>query len=221
MRSALLQEIRQALGNAIAPNLTTRSKGYDLYEAYVFALGVNACKNLKLSVIFKNRDGSQSSRFRFRTGPGSLARGTYSHAEIALGIRKPVIEAHVGIKAMGLSKVEHELDFSILLKEEADFCRTRDVLPRHNKIVLAAECKFYSRRGVGIAMGRGFLGLSDDLGQRDTFFVMNRPAARLEQFIDRHNKWGCFSPVAPAFTDEPTRLISSFQTVVKKFRSNS
>ena len=219
MSKALLQSIRKTLGSAVAPNLTSKSKGFDLYEAYIFTLGIEACRKLQLPVAYKNQDGSLASTFRFRTGPGSLARGGYSHAEIRLGPKRPLLEAHVGVKVMGLSKVEHELDFSILLKEEADFCRRNDVLPRHNKVVLAAECKFYMRRGVGIAMGRGFLGLSDDLGHRDTFFVMNRPAVRVERFVDRHNRWGCFSPVAPVSTDEKTRLVSCFQTVLKKFRS--
>jgi len=221
LKATLLQEIRQTLGSAISPNLNSRSKGFDLYEAYVFTLGIDACNRLQVPITYKNRDGSPASTFNFRTGPGSLARGPYSHAEIRLGARKPLIEAHVGVKVMGLSKVEHEMDFSMISKEEADFCRDKDVFPRHNKVVLAAECKFYTRRGVGIAMGRGFVGLSDDLGRRDTFFVMNRPAARIEQFVDRHNKWGCFSPVAPAFADETGRLISSFQTVLKKLRSKN
>jgi hypothetical protein len=221
MSKALLQAIRQTLGSAVPPNLTSKSKGFDLYEAYIFTLGIEACKKLQLPVVYRNQDGSPASIFRFRTGPGSLARGVYSHAEIWLGAQKPTLEAHVGVKVMGLSKVEHELDFSIILKEEADFCRRNDVLPRHSKVVLAAECKFYMRRGIGIAMGRGFLGLSDDLGQRDTFFVMNRPAMRVERFVDRHNRWGCFSPVAPSSTDEKIRLVSSFQTVLKKFRSGT
>jgi hypothetical protein len=219
MSRALLQAIRQTLGSAVPPNLTSKSKGFDLYEAYIFTLGLEACRKLQLPIAYKNPDGSAASTFCFRTGPGSLARGSYSHAEIILGLRKPTLEAHVGVKVMGLSKVEHELDFSIILKEEADFCRRNDVLPRHNRVILAAECKFYMRRAVGIAMGRGFLGLSDDLGQRDTFFIMNRQAKRVEQFVDRHNRWGCFSPVAPSSTDERVRLVSSFQTVLKKFRS--
>jgi hypothetical protein len=219
MSRALLQAIRQTLGAAVPPNLTSRSKGFDLYEAYIFTLGLEACKKLQLPITYRSRNGSVATAFRFRTGPGSLARGDYSHAEISLGNGKPPLEAHVGVKVMGLSKVEHELDFSVILKDEADFCRRNDVLPRHSKVVLAAECKFYMRRGVGIAMGRGFLGLSDDLGQRDTFFVMNRPALRVERFVDRHNRWGCFSPVAPSSIDEEIRLVGSFQTVLKKFRS--
>jgi hypothetical protein len=163
MRATLVQEIREALGSAVSPNLNSRSKGFDLFEAYVFALGIKACTKLKLPISYKNTDGTAASTFRFRTSPGSLARSLYSHAEIQLGTRKPAIEAHVGAKVMGVSKVEHEMDFSIIFKDEADFCRRNDVLPRHSKVVMATECKFYTRQSVGIAMGRAFVGLCADL----------------------------------------------------------
>lgn len=219
MNHQLLQAIRQALGAAITPNLTTQSHGFDLYEAYVFALGIRAVRNLHLQVVYKNTDRRVAPVFLFRTSPGNIARGLYTHAEIDLGRGKPAIEAHVGVRVMGLSKIDHELDYSVLLKEEAEFCRRNDVLPRHNKVILAAECKFYTEHGVGIAMGRGFLGLSDELGHRDTFFVMNRPAPRVDRLLDKHNRWGCFSPVVPGSPEEQNRLIGSIQTVLKKYRS--
>src|SRR6059058_5888429 len=98
MNQQLLHAIRQTLGGAVSPNLTSRAKGFDLYEAYIFTLGVEACKRLGFSIAYKNRDGSSATTFCFRTGPGSLARGPYSHAEIRIGARKPIVEAHVGVK---------------------------------------------------------------------------------------------------------------------------
>ena len=53
----LLDEIRAALGPAVSPSLTNRSKGCDIYEAYLFALVLESAQQEDATrIVFENVD---------------------------------------------------------------------------------------------------------------------------------------------------------------------
>ena len=219
MRADLLSDIGQVLGSTVPPNLTLGSKGYDLYEAYVFTLVLRAARTTGFAVTYENRDGSVPSIFTFRTGPGEISSGNYSHAVLTFP-GKPQLEAHVGIYISGVSKVPHEADVSVIMRDEAVFCRavTPTVLPRHSSVILAAECKFYESSGIGISMGRGFMGLSKEFASRPGFFVMSREAARVKTLLAHHGEqWG--AAVVPASPANVNRLVASFESVFENYKA--
>lgn len=219
MRAQLLNEIRQVLGSAVSPNLTAKSKGYDLYEAYLFSLIVRAALRSGAQVRFENRDRSTPTTFMFRTSPGEIASGNYSHAVLSF-TRKPQLETHVGIYVSGVSKIPHEADVCVLLRDEAVFCRASRlrVFPRYSSLELAAECKFYVSSGIGVALGRGFMGLSKDFSSRQHFFVMSREAMRVKALLAHHKQHWATSIVSGS-TFALSRLIASFETVFENFKA--
>jgi hypothetical protein len=133
---------------------------------------------------------------------------------------KPELEAHVGIYVSGVSKIPHEADVCVLLREEAEFCRTpaQTVLPRSSSVVLAAECKFYESSGIGVALGRAFMGLTKDFGSRPNFFVMSREAMRVKTLL-AHHKQAWATSIVPASAVPLNRLISNFETVFENFKA--
>jgi hypothetical protein len=219
MRPELLQEIKSALGRAVSPNLSVQSKGYDLYEAYVFSLVLRAARRTGARIDYENRDRTTVTTFAFRTGPGEINSGNYSHAVLRFA-RRPELEAHVGIYVSGVSKVPHEADVCVLLRDEAMFCRapTSRVLPRYSSVELTAECKFYESAGVGVSLGRGFMGLSKDFASRPNFFVMSREAPRVKAMLAHHKQhWA--SSIVPRSIVEVNRLISNFETIFENFKA--
>jgi hypothetical protein len=145
IRANLLADVQNALSAAITPNLTSASRGDDLYEAYVWSAVVQAARNKGATVIFKTVSNRVvTSEFYFRTSPCEIWWDAYDycHAEISF-TNCPLLEAHVGIYVAGRSKVRHECDVAVLLKSEADICRWSRVLPRASKVLLAVECKYY------------------------------------------------------------------------------
>jgi len=219
MRAQLLADIKQVLGKAVPPNLTSRSKGHDLYEAYIFTLVVRAAKRSAAIVGYRNRDGSAPKTFMFRTGPGEIASGNYSHAVLAF-FGKPELEVHTDIYISGASKVPHESDVCVLLRDEATLCRTSPLqpLPRYSSLKLAVECKFYESSGIGVALGRGVMGLSKEFGARRTFFVTSREAASVEALLAHHGQpWA--TAVVPKSTEKVNRLVSNFETIFENFKA--
>jgi hypothetical protein len=110
VRLNLLADIEDALGGAIAPNLTAKSQGADLYEAYVWSLVVQAARSEGASISFWNAINNRvATDFIFRTSPGNIfsTAQPYSHALISFP-NCPDLEAHVGIFVAGKSGVAHE-----------------------------------------------------------------------------------------------------------------
>lgn len=221
MNQQLLTAIRQRLGGAIAPNLTTASKGYDLFEAYVFTLVLDAADRQGASIAFENDSGTPVSTFQFRTSPGQLGRGNYSHARLNFGPRKPELEVHVGVYLAGVSKVAHEADVAVILRDEAQLSRATGALPRYSSLILAAECKFYQSAvggAVGVGLGRGFLGLNVDLANRIVFFVMTRGSGNVAGLLAHHKKrWD--ASIVPSSPNDVNRLVSEFETVFRDFKA--
>lgn len=214
----LLNQIRSALGNSINPNLTTRSKIFDLFEAYIFSFIIEAARsepNVDIDYIDTNRN--KATTFTFRTSPGQIFRGLYTHAEITFERKRP-LEAHVGVKVSGVSKVLHECDVLLLEKSEAELCRNNNVSPQSSKAILAAECKYYSPRNFGIKLAREFLGLTSDFSSNcKYYFIYNTTSQSVEELLAHHENGRWFRYVVPSRIDDVNLIKSEFKNAIKNF----
>lgn len=183
----LMNQIRLALGNSINPNLTTRSAVFDLFEAYIFSFLIEAAKTEpNVNIEYVNTNGTKATTFTFRTSPGQIFNGLYTHAEITFQRKRP-LEAHVGVRVSGISKVLHECDVLLLEKSEAEICRNNKVSPQSSKAILAGECKYYSPRNFGIKLAREFLGLTSDFSSNcKYYFIYNTTSQSVEELLAHH-----------------------------------
>lgn len=217
LRPALLGDIQAALGAAVTPNLSAASAASDLFEAYVWSLAVEAARDEGATVAFFDVNGNAATSFYFRTSPGFIfsTAQPYTHAELVFPDR-PVLEAHVGVRVSGKSGVLHECDVAVLLKAEADLCRAESVSPRSARVIISAECKFYSA-DVPLGMARGFVGLTSDLSTRDRFFVVNTESDSVERLLT-HLGRGWDHRIIPG-SDTVPRLRHAFRDAYKKFKA--
>jgi hypothetical protein len=218
LRPGLLAEIAAALGPSIPMNLTSASAASDLFEAYVWCLAVDAARDEGANVQFRDVFGNVApSSFYFRTSPGFIfsTAQPYTHAELSFPNRA-LLEAHVGIRVSGRSGVLHECDVAVLLKSEADLCRSENVSPRSARVIISAECKFYSA-DVPLGMARGFVGLTSDLSTKDRFFVVNTESDSAERLLT-HLGRGWDHRIIPG-SDTVSRLRHSFRDAYKKYKA--
>tara|TARA_R110002072_G_C7959798_1_gene533789 strand:+ start:550 stop:1221 length:672 start_codon:yes stop_codon:yes gene_type:complete len=217
----LLNGINAALGAAVTPSLTAASSTNDLYEAYVFSVVLEVAKSEGGTVAFSDMHGNTPSILLFRTGPSVLYHATqnYCHGIIQFAA-KPTLELHQGVYARGISKVRHELDVSVIWKDEADTCRASQVDPRYNKVVLAAECKMYQTSYLTVKLGREFIGYATDLRGVTTSFVANKQANSLEKLLVQHKKNRALS-VIPTNSTRVNQLKATIQTAFQDFKTKN
>lgn len=214
----LLNQIRSALGNSINPNLTEQSQIFDLFEAYIFSFIIEAARsepNVDIEYINTNR--SRATTFTFRTSPGQIFNGSYTHAQITFQGKRP-LEAHVGVRVSGISKVLHECDVLLMEMNEAEICRDNNVSPQSSKAIIAAECKFYSPRNFGINLAREFLGLTNDFSSNcKYYFVYNTTSQSVEELLAHHKNGRWFRYVVPSRADDINLIKSEFKNAIKNF----
>jgi hypothetical protein len=221
IRNELIQNIETALSNTLSPTTSTNSRICDLYEAYIFGLIIEAAKIEGAQVTHRNIDGSTLTEFTFRTSPGNISsqRRPYSYAIIDFR-DKPRLEVHLGVYVAGKSEVPHECDVAVIYSDEAETCRRNmNVLPRHTKVLISVECKFYTT-GIGIDLGRGFLGLYEEIGfgYGSRYFVTNTSSRSVEKMLSSHKRqWG--HEIVPSIPRNVDRLRSSFQTDFVHFKA--
>jgi hypothetical protein len=160
----LIRNVESAIGvleNAYRDGATES----DLYEATLFALCVDAARQAGGTVLLTKDGTNEARRFRFRRSPGNLWRGDFTFARVAFPGSDKDIEVHLGVYVTASqSKVAHECDVAILKREEAERSRRLQVHPRAGGLVAAVEAKHYAA-SPSLGVGRGFLGLSTELGQ--------------------------------------------------------
>lgn len=199
-------------------NLTSQSAGGDVFEAYIFALIVDAAENEGAAIVFLNRDGSVPSQFIFRTSPGHLysSAQNYTYARIEFP-NVPILEAHLGVYVSGKSQLIHEADVVVVASSEADLCRNNSVPPRSHRCVLTVECKFYASN-IGLFLGRGFVGLCSDLSARETFFVTNSASDSVQKLlVHKRLKWE--SQLQPNEAVNVVRFRNAVQEVFKDYKA--
>lgn len=214
----LLQEIAQTLDAGVKPSLTTASAASDLFEAYIFTLVVQAAEAEGASVNYRDVNGNSASTLIFRTSPGHLFSRTqaYGHAVITFSGKEP-LEAHVGVRVSGKSRVLHELDVCVITQAEADTSRLNLVPPRSKFLILGIECKFYTTR-IGLGLARAFIGLDTDMSTKAMFFVTSTSSGSVERLLTaRGRNWD--SSVLPSFSIQVERLRNQFQTVFKNYKA--
>jgi hypothetical protein len=220
IRPQLLAEINQALGASITPSLRSSDAVSDIYEAYLFSLVLDAGRVEGATISLHCIHGGPPTPFVFRTSPGYLNSRirNYGYAQLDF-IGCPSLEAHVGIRVSGHSGVLHECDISVLIKDEADVCRSRaeNVAPRSHKIVIALEAKYYTT-DLALHLGRGFLGFTRDTSTHNPFFVINRDARSIERLL-AYKKQHWEHRVVPSENLAVGRLINAFQKAFQNFRA--
>lgn len=218
MNPQLWADIQAALGG-LSGNLSSVAAGADLYEAYVWAMVLEAARNEGATIILKDRHGNPPTAFWFRTSPSSIFSPAheYCHAEIAFP-DCPILEAHVGIFVAGRSQVAHECDVAVVYQTEAQICRAQNVHPRSGKTLLTVECKYYIASNIGIGLGRAFLGLLHDIYNGDRFFVGTRQSTSVGKLFAKHKKQYELGlhPLDPRLED---RLRGAFERVFRDYRN--
>ncbi len=213
----LLDELRQDLTGR-STTYTTASAANDVYEGYVFGLVVRAAVAAGGQVRYENVHGrSTGGRLVFRTSPGMLysVAHPYTHAVIEFQ-DCPHLEVHVGVRVQGRSRVLHECDVLVVPRSEAEISRTKQVVPRGSRALIAVECKFYSNN-LALHLARGFHGLHADLGLKNPFFVSNVRSGSVERFLTHHKRqWE--NGVAPN-ANEATYLVGAFREAFKRFQA--
>jgi hypothetical protein len=190
----LVVVIQNLLGAVQLPGLTAASKHYDLFEAFLFGLAVDAARDVA---------GVQAVRFErplapdiptnivhLRTAPGWMHNGPkYTHAVVDLGHRE--IEIHLGVYVAGRSKIPHEFDICVLSREEAQRARSAGVAPRSSKVVLFMEAKHWASN-LRLPIAREFLGLSDDSSAGLGALVSNSSSPLVETLLAKRRPIGAF-----------------------------
>jgi hypothetical protein len=214
----LLNQIRSALENAINTSLTEQSQIFDLFEAYILSFIIDAARSEpNVDIEYISTNGSRATTFTFRTSPGQIFNGPYTHAQITFQGKRP-LEAHVGVRVSGISKVLHECDVLLMEMREAEICRDNNVSPQSSKVIIAAECKFYSPRNFGIKLAREFLGLTNDFSSNcKYYFVYNTTSQSVEELLAHHKNGRWFRYVVPSRTDDVNLLKSEFKNAIRNF----
>lgn len=213
----MINELRRVLGPIIRPSILSANAAWDIFEAYNFLLVLEAARVEGASITFLDVTGDRPSEFIFRTGPGEIwsQRHKYCHAIIGFN-HCPELEAHLGVYVVGKSGVRHELDVCVLYSQEAQTCRIARSTPRSSEVIIGIECKFYSSQGIGLGLGRSFLGLCQDNTSKDCFFVSNIDSGSIGKLLAHHNKkWD--HGIVPAAHNNVTVLKAKYQTTFKNY----
>ena len=225
LNDQLLNEISNQLRQALALNLNNRSASNDLFEAYVFAIVLDAAtrEGAALPIQLEDINGSPSATAVFRTSPGRIypanpSSPQYTHA-VLLFQNKPPLELHQGIFVSGKSGLLHECDVAVILRSEAQTCRQNRVHPRCAKVIFASECKFYGA-GLGIGLARGFLGLTTDIWKQGRFFVSNSASDSSRKLLTHHDrKWA--EGLLPSNPNVTNRFRALIERVFEEFKASN
>jgi hypothetical protein len=211
----LVAAVQNLLGAVQLPGLTATSKHYDLFEAFLFALVVDAARDVAgPHAVHYERPavpGTPTNIIALRTAPGWMHNGPqYTHAVVQLGQRE--VEIHLGIYVAGRSKIPHEYDVSVLSRDEANRARNIGVAPRSSKIVLFIEAKHWAPN-LRLPVAREFLGLCDDSGAGLGTLVSNSSSPLVATLLAKRRPIGAFHGEirthASATCDELFHLVRS------------
>ena len=215
----LLDGVVSALGGSIRPSLTSVGAASDLFEAYAFAILVQAAKKEGAQVTFRDPNNRHAREFVFRTSPGYIWSNThpYTYACIVFPDCEP-LEAHLGVRVSGKSGVLHEFDVCVLRRSEAVTARQDHVHPRQSKVIVGVECKFYATH-LNLGLARSFIGLGSDVTAKRMYFVTNTSSLSVEKLLTaRSQNWA--NQIYPGSTNEIDKLRSGFQTAFKYYLSS-
>ncbi|MFJ8786795.1 hypothetical protein [Streptomyces sp. NPDC102476] len=215
-RDDLVQAIELAIG-ALRPVYRTKADESDLYEASLLALCLEASAEAGGTTLLTQDGTAPAGVLHFRRAPGNLWSGNFTHALVSFPDIQKRLEIHLGVYVAGRSKVAHECDVAIIEHQEAERSRQAAVHPRSIKVVAAIEAKHYST-SPGLDVGRSFLGLTQELGDRERSLVYpSRSSVNLAGLIaKRHSEaYGELLPGTPA----AARLRSRLDQAVRNWKA--
>ncbi|THV42015.1 hypothetical protein [Glycomyces buryatensis] len=164
-REDFVREVEAAIGELKASYRGNASES-DLYEATLFVLCVDAAKRAGGRVLLTHDGRNAIQQLSFRRSPGNLWLGEFTYALVNFPSTSKQLEVHLGAYvASGSSKVAHECDVAILDHEEAERSRQGQVHPRARGLIAVIEAKLYAT-SPSLGVGRGFLGLAQELGPK-------------------------------------------------------
>jgi hypothetical protein len=214
-RAALIASIQQALQSL--SGRYARAPGHDLFEGYLLGLVVRAARLEGATVQLVNA----THGLLLRTAPGriygvSVQGQAYSYAVIQFA-QRPDLEAHVGVRVEGKSRVVHECDVLVVHADEAELCRRRRVEPKSAAALISVEGKLYGTP-LKIDLGRSFIGLINDLSSDwrclATNFHRNEVVAAL---MARNRDRYLFQHVLPAARGEDS-IVEFFTNAFRRHR---
>ncbi|MGW3980140.1 hypothetical protein [Streptomyces mirabilis] len=168
-RANLVQAIEKAIG-VLEPMYRTSADESDLYEASLLVLCRDAARAAGGSALLTQDGRTRATTLRFRRSPGNLWSGAFTYILISFPDVQKKLEIHLGVYVAARSKVAHECDVAIIDHQEAERSRQAGVHPRSAKLVAAIEAKHYSA-SPPLGIGRGFLGLAQELGAKKCSLV--------------------------------------------------
>ena len=200
---------------------STTTKLYDLYEAYLFGLTVDAAESIGLTVHFRVADGTPAKELVLRTSPSAISRQAaaarpqdlFTHAELRRS-GKPMLEVHLGVYIQSSSTVSHEADVGVIDANEATHARATGTNPRASKTILMLEAKCYGTN-LPLHIGREFLGLGEEFHRSKDILVANSPSRSVHSMLS-HRKRRTHLDLIPA-SDEETLLKSAITIKLKDY----
>jgi hypothetical protein len=163
-KPALVSAIEKAIG-LLEQVYRDGADESDLYEASLLTVAVAAARSAGGTVLLTADGHNRAREIRFRRSPGSLWTGAFTYALVSFPNSVKQLEIHLGVFVRGTSLVAHECDIAIIDHGEAERSRRGAVHPRKQGLIAAIEAKHYSA-SPGIGVGRAFLGLGTELGQK-------------------------------------------------------
>jgi len=218
VRDDLISAIDTVVAKATNAGYSDASATNDIYENYIWALCLRAARQQGATIRYETFNETPTNTLVFRTAPGAIysTAQPYTHAVIEF-TSCPPLEAHIGIRVTGKSRVLHECDVAVLDKTEARLCRLEQVHPRASKVLIAAECKFYTS-AIQLSLGRSFLGLTSDIHRKQRYFVTNGQSPSVVKLIAHHDsEWEC--GVLPNAADADA-LVHSFARAFRNYRAS-
>lgn len=215
VRADLIAQIEAGLASAKGLGYAVPGATNDIYENYVWTLCIEAARAKNANITYQDVHGNIASMLRFRTAPGAIYSKAHDYTHAILEFDGcPTLEVHVGVRVTGKSRVLHECDVAVLYRDEAEFCRSEEVHPRAARVLIAAECKYYSS-ALQLHLGRGFLGLTRDIHAKERYFVTNARSDSVAKLIRYHQAEWEFGVIPHA--DEAIELRTRFGRAFRNF----
>jgi hypothetical protein len=227
LRDDLLSDIESRLQATLIPSYRNKSQAWDLFEAFVFSILVEAAveEGAQLPIQFEDTSGNASSNLLFRRSPGHVNDSEkYVHAVLKFPIDGQTLEleAHLGVYAVGASGVPQECDIALVLRKEGQRCRkihNKRAVIKSTSILLGVECKCYESSSISLGLGRSFLGLVQDLSSKGRYyFVFNGTKSSVEKLLSHYEK-GWEHNLSPSSSKEIERLRYAFQDRLKSLKA--
>lgn len=169
-RDDLVLAIEQAIG-VLQSVYRGNADESDLYEASLLVVCLEAARSAGGTALLTQDGRNPAASLRFRRSPGNVWSGDFTYVLVGFPGTQKKLEIHLGVfVAATTSKVAHECDVAVLDHQEAERSRRAMVHPRSRGLVAAIEAKHYGA-SPGLGIGRGFLGLAQELGGKKCSLV--------------------------------------------------